>query len=324
MISSESDIQIDVNPERTANLSRKPKSGYRFSKYWQLYALMVLPIIYFIIFKYLPMFGNILAFRRHRPGMSPFGTDWVGFKYFGMFMKDPAFWRAFKNSFVLSISNLMFNFPIPIIFALLLNELKSVRYKKLVQTVTYMPRFVSTVVVISMVTEILSPSSGIVNRLLKSWFDMDPIFFVNEPKYFRIIYILTDTWQYTGWSAIVYLAAITGISSELYEAAMIDGASRWQQTKYITLPSILSTIMVMFIMKVGYLLSLGFEKVLLLYTPANSSVSDIIDTFVYRVGLIQSNYSYSTAVGLFGGIVGIVLVISANKLSRVLTGESLY
>ncbi|MGI6227404.1 MAG: ABC transporter permease [Peptococcales bacterium] len=285
---------------------------------------MILPILYFIIFKYLPMFGNILAFRRHRPGMSPFGTDWVGFKYFEMFMKDPAFWRAFKNSFVLAISNLVVNFPIPIIFALLLNELTTVRYKKLVQTVTYMPRFVSTVVVISMLTEILSPSSGILNHLLNAWFGMEPIFFVNEPQYFRAIYILTDTWQFTGWSAIVYLAAIANINSELYESAMIDGANRWQQARYITLPSIMPTIMVMFIMKVGYLLSLGFEKVLLLYTPANSVVSDIIDTYVYRIGLVQSNYSYSTAVGLFGGIVGIILVVSANRLSRALSGESLY
>jgi len=318
-----------TNPEGKTNITKaglilKSQKRFNFSKYWQLYALMLLPIIYFIIFKYIPMFGNILAFRKHRPGLSPFGTDWVGFRYFEMFMKDPAFWRAFKNSFSLAIINLAVNFPVPIIFALLLNEITSVKYKKLVQTVTYMPRFVSTVVVISMVMEILSPSTGILNQYLKLWFGIEPIFFVNEPQYFRIIYILTDTWQYTGWTAIVYLAAITGISSELYEAAMIDGANRWQQTRYVTLPSIMSTIMVMFIMKVGYLLSLGFEKVLLLYTPKNSVVSDIIDTFVYRVGLVQSNYSYSTAVGLFGGIVGVVLVVSANKISRSLTGESLF
>lgn len=300
------------------------KRRFGFSKYWQLYLLMLLPVIYFILFKYAPMFGNILAFRRHRPGMSPFGSDWVGLKYFRMFLNDPAFWRAFRNSFTLAISNLLINFPIPIIFALLLNELSSVKYKKMVQTITYMPRFVSTVVVVSFITEILSPSSGIVNHALKMFFDMDPIFFTNEPAYFRIIYILSDTWQFTGWTAVIYLAAITGINSELYEAAMIDGAGRWQQTIYITIPSILSTIMIMFIMKVGYLLSLGFEKVLLLYSPKNSVVSDIIDTFVYRVGLVQSNYSYSTAVGLFGGIVGIVLVMSANKFSKTMTGESLY
>lgn len=293
-------------------------------QYWQLYVMMVLPAIYFIIFKYLPMFGNILAFRRHRPGMSPFGTDWVGFRYFEMFMSDPAFWRAFKNTFALAAGNLAVNFPIPIIFALLLNELSSIKYKKLVQTVSYMPRFVSTVVVITMATEILSPSSGIVNQILKLAFDIDPIYFANEPEYFRPIYVLSDTWQFTGWTAIIYLAAITGINNELYEAAVIDGASRWQQTKYITIPSIMSTIMVMFILSVGRLLNLGFEKVLLLYTPQNSVVSDIIDTFVYRIGLLQSNYSYSTAVGLFGGVIGVILVVSANQVSKALTNESLY
>lgn len=304
---------------------RKKGGGTRyFCKYWQLYALMLLPVIYFLLFKYFPMFGNILAFRKHRPGLSPLGTDWVGFKYFEMFLKDPSFWRAFKNTLLLAVSNLAVNFPIPIAFALLLNELRSLKFKKLVQTITYMPRFVSTVVVISMVSEMLSPSSGLVNHYLNVLFGMDPTYFTNEPQYFRMIYILTDTWQFTGWTAIIYLAAMTGINEELYEAARIDGANRWKQIRHITLPGILSTIMVMFIMKVGYLLSLGFEKVLLLYTPKNSPVSDIIDTFVYRVGLVQSNYSYSTAVGLFGGVIGVVLVVSANKFSKTLTGESLY
>ena len=313
-------------PKATAGkpAARTGKSRFKIAKYWQLYVLMVLPVAYFIIFKYFPMFGNILAFRKHRPGLSPFGTEWVGLRYFEMFLKDPAFWRAFANSFTLAISNLIINFPIPIIFALLLNEITAMRFKKLVQTVTYMPRFVSTVVVVSMITEILSPTSGIVNRMLTTFFDMEPIFFANEPHYFRALYILTDTWQFTGWTAVIYLAAITGINKELYEAAMIDGANRWQQIRFITLPSIMSTIMVMFIMKMGYLLSLGFEKVLLLYTPKNSVVSDIIETFVYRIGLVQSNYSYSTAVGLFGGIVGVILVVSANKISKLFTGESLY
>ncbi len=295
-----------------------------FRKYWQLYLLMVLPVLYFIIFKYLPMFGNVLAFRSSRPGASPFGVEWVGLKYFKIFMADPAFWRAFMNTLLLSVLNLVINFPIPIIFALLLNELSSTKFKKLMQTVSYMPRFFATVVVISMLTEILSPSSGVVNYFLKALFNMDPIYFANEPEYFRPLYILSDTWQFTGWNAIVYLAAITGINSELYEASMIDGANRWQQTIYVTIPSILSTIMVMFILRVGHLMSLGFEKVLLLYTPQNSGVSDIIDTFVYRIGLVQANYSYATAVGLFGGIIGIILVTSANKASKSLTGQSLY
>ncbi len=293
-------------------------------RYWQLYAMLILPLTYFIIFKYVPMFGNILAFRRHRPGMSPFGEGWVGLRYFKMFLNDPAFWRAFKNTLTISLLNLIINFPIPIIFALLLNELSGIKFKKIVQTVSYMPRFVSTVVVISMLGEILSPSSGIVNNVLQNVFGINPIYFMNEPEYFRAIYVFTDTWQFMGWTAIIYLAAITGIDSQMYEAAMIDGASRWQQVKYITLPTIMPTIMVMFIMSIGRLLSIGFEKVLLLYTPQNSGVSDIIDTFVYRIGLLQSNYSYSTAVGLFGGIIGLLLVYSANKISKKMTGDGLY
>lgn len=292
-------------------------------RYWVLYAMMLLPIIYFIVFKYVPMFGNILAFRRYKPGMGPFGTDWT-LRYFERFLKDPTFWRAFKNTIVLSIMNLIVNFPLPIIFAILLNEVRHKRFKKVVQTISYMPRFISTVVVISILGELLSPSSGLVNRFLQSVFGMDPIYFMNEPQYFRAIYVLSDAWQFMGWTAIIYFAAITGISMDLYEAADMDGASRFQKIWYITLPSIMPTIMVMLIMNVGQMLNLGFEKVLLMYTNANSGVSDIIDTLVYRTGLVSQNYSYATAIGLFSGIVGLILVTSSNAVSRKLTGESIY
>lgn len=293
-------------------------------RYWQLYAMLLLPVVYFIIFKYVPMFGNILAFRRYRPAMGPYGTEWVGLRYFQRFMGDTSFWNAFRNTLVISLINLAVNFPIPIIFAIMLNEVRALRFKKLVQTVSYMPRFISTVVVIAILSELLSPSSGLVNRFLQDVFGMPPTYFMNEPKYFRILYVLTDTWQFTGWTAIIYLAAITGISSDLFEAATIDGATRLQQILYVTIPSIMPTIMVMFILNVGRLLSLGFEKVLLMYTPSNSSVSDIIDTLVYRTGLANQNYSYATAIGLFSGIIGVVLVTSSNYLSRRATGESIY
>ena len=301
------------------------KIGFRkyFRKYWQLYLMMALPLIYFIIFKYAPMFGNILAFRRYRPGGSPWGSSWVGFMYFKRFFQDPAFWNAFKNTLLLSILNLAINFPIPIIFAILLNEVKCMGFKKSIQTVSYMPRFVSTVVVIAIVGEILSPSSGMVNKFLMA-LGKEPIYFMNDPKYFRTIYVLLDTWQFTGWTAIIYLAAITSIPQELYEAATIDGAGHIQQIWYVTIPSIMPTIMVMLILNVGRLLSLGFEKILLMYTPANSGVSDILDTLVYRTGLANQNYSYATAIGLFTGIIGIILVSSSNMLSKKLTGEGVY
>ncbi|MGN0907216.1 MAG: ABC transporter permease [Bullifex sp.] len=294
------------------------------TRYWQLYAMLALPLALFLLFKYVPLVGNVLAFRRYRPGKSTFGTEWVGLYYFQRFFKDPAFWNAFKNTLILSILNLVINFPIPIIFAILLNEVRSLKFKKTVQTISYMPRFVSTVVVIAIIGELLSPSSGVVNKFLVSTFGIEPIYFMNDPKYFRLIYILLDTWQYTGWTAIIYIAAITSIPQELYEAATIDGAGHMQQILYVTIPSIMPTIMVMLILNVGRLLSLGFEKVLLMYTPANSSVSDILDTLVYRTGLANQNYSYATAIGLFTGVVGVILVSSSNFLSRKLTGESVY
>lgn len=298
--------------------------GRHVKRYWQLYAMFLLPLCYFILFKYVPMFGNILAFRRYRPAMGPYGTEWVGLRYFSKFMGDASFWRAFRNTIVLSLINLVVNFPVPIIFAIMLNEVRALRFKKLVQTVSYMPRFISTVVVIAIVSELLSPSSGLVNRFLQDTFGLDPVYFMNEPQYFRFLYVMTDTWQYTGWTAIIYLAAITGISNDLFEAATIDGANRLQQIIYVTIPSILPTIMVMFILNVGRLLSLGFEKVLLMYTPSNSMVSDILDTLVYRTGLANQNYSYATAIGLFSGVIGVILVSGSNFLSRKTTGESIY
>lgn len=301
-------------------------AGRRLShlrRYWALYAMIVLPLLYFFVFKYIPMFGSILAFRRYRPGMGPFGTEWT-LRYFERFLTDPSFWRAFRNTITLSLLNLIVNFPIPILFAILLNEVRGKYFKKCVQTISYMPRFISTVVVVAIMGEVLSPSSGILNKFLQNVLGMEPIYFMNEPDWFRAIYVLSDTWQFTGWTAIIFLAAITGISMDLFDAADIDGAGRLQQIWYVTIPSIMPTIMVMLILNIGRLLSLGFEKVLLLYTPANSAVSDIIDTLVYRTGMQNQNYSYATAIGLFGGIVGMLLVTTANRVSKKFTGESIY
>ena len=318
-------MQKELKKNRT--IDRKPTNWPRYLKvHWALYVMMLIPLAHFILFKYFPMFGNILAFRRFKPLTGPYGVAWVGLRYFKQFTGQPDFWRAFFNTLTLSVTNLVINFPIPIVFALLLNELRNLRFKKLVQTVSYMPRFISTVVVISILTELLSPSSGALNRLFQSITGKMPVYYMNEAKYFRPMYILTDMWQYTGWSAIIYLAAISGVNADLFEAAKIDGANRYQQILYITLPAIMPTIMVMFILKVGYLMSLGFEKVLLMYTPSNSMVSDIIDTYVYRMGFQSSanQYSYATAIGLFSGVIGLVLVTSSNFLSRRLTGESIY
>ena len=305
---------------------RKESFAGHIWKYKALYSMLVLPFIYFIVFKYLPMFGNILAFRRYRPGMGPWGTEWVGLQYFEMFIQDERFWRAFRNTLVTSLWNIVVNFPLPIFFAIILNEARLKWFKKIVQTVSYMPRFISTVVIIAMLGELLSPSSGLLNRFLVNVFGIEPIYFVNLPEWFRPIYVFTDSWQFTGWTAIIYLAAISNINADLFEAAEIDGAGRIQKIFNVTIPSIMPTIMVMFILQIGRMLTLGFEKVLLLYTPNNSEVSDILDTLVYRTGLAggMPNYSYATAIGLFSSIIGLVLVTSANFTSRKLTGESIY
>lgn len=304
-------------PER-----KQAKWAVYLKQYWVLYAMLVLPVAYYIIFKYIPMVGNVLAFRRYKPGKGMFGTEWT-LKYFQRFLNDPKFWIALRNTLVLSISNLVINFPIPIIFAILLNEIRWTPFKKVAQTISYIPRFVSTVVVIAILNEFLSPSSGFINMILNK-FGIDSIYFMNDENWFRPVYIFSEAWQFTGWNAIIYLAAITGINQDLYEAAEIDGASRLQRIWYVTLPSIMPTIMVMLILNVGSILSLGFEKILLMYTPANSGVSEILDTMVYRTGLVNNNYSYATAVGLFTGVVGLILVTSANKISRKVTGESIY
>ncbi|MDR2376887.1 MAG: ABC transporter permease subunit [Treponema sp.] len=293
--------------------------------------MMLVPIIYFIVFKYLPMFGNILAFRRYRPGLGPWGTEWVGFMYFERFLKDPMFLRALRNTIQLSLFGIVVNFPLPIIFAIILSEARIKWFKKVVQTVSYMPYFISVVVVVTMMEQLLSPSGGLLNKFLGN-FGIAPIYFMNLAEWFRPIYVLSDTWQSTGWSAIIYLAAITNINHELFEAAEIDGAGRIKKIWYVTIPSILPTVMMLLILRMGSILSVSFEKVLLLYTPANSYVSDVLSTMVYRVGIVGSagisgsspNYSYGTAMGLFLGVVGVILVQGSNRLSRKLTSESLF
>ena len=302
---------------------RRKETIRHFKRYSALYAMMILPLIYFIIFKYIPMIGNVLAFRRYLPGRGMFGTEWT-LRYFKRFLTYPAFWRAFRNTLTLSLENLVVNFPLPIIFAILLNEVHSGYLKKVVATISYMPRFISTVVVIAIMNEILSPSSGLLNQFLHNAFGITPIYFMNEPGWFRPLFILSESWQYTGWTAIIYVAAITGINSVLYEAAEIDGATRLQQVFHVTIPSIMPTIMAMLILNVGRMLSIGYEKVLLMYTPSNSTVSDIIDTLVYRTGLQNQNYSYATAIGLFNSIIGLILVSGSNAISKKLTDESLY
>ncbi len=292
-------------------------------KGWQLYSLMLLPIVYYIIFKYIPVFGNIIAFKRYKGGPDFFSESWVGFRYFNQFLKDPQFWQAFLNTLRLSIGYLCVRFPVTLLFALLLNEIRLRWWKKTVQTVSYLPHFISLVVVCGMVKELLS-NSGPINQLIAS-FGGEKIAFMSEAAWFDAIYILSGVWQALGWGTILYLAAMTGINTELYEAATMDGAGKIKQALYVTIPGILPTIMTLLIMDIGGIVtSTNMQKVLLLYNPLNQARADIIGTLVYRMGIAGGNFSYAAAVGLFEGVLGLILVSGANFLSKKLTETSLW
>ncbi|MCR4579466.1 MAG: ABC transporter permease subunit [Treponema sp.] len=293
-------------------------------KYWQYYLLILVPVIYYIIFRYIPMAGNIIAFRRYRAGHSIFGDEWSGFKYFRQFIADKTFWRAFKNTLVLNISYLVVRFPLTLIFALLLNEIKALWWKKFVQTVSYLPHFISMVIVTGMIRELVS-TTGPINHLIQA-LGGTPISFIAFPQYFTSIFVISGVWQSLGWGTILYLAAISGINPSLYEAAAVDGANHFQRVLHVTIPCILPTITTLLILDIGGLVGSGasFEKVFLLYNPMTYEKADIISTFVFRLGLGSGNYSYATAVGLFEAVLNLTLLTFANKLSKKLSGSSLW
>lgn len=296
---------------------------YAIKKDWRLYSLLFLPLLHYIVFQYIPMYGVIIAFRRYQPGGAVYGSEWVGLRYFRMFFRDHGFWRAFRNNLVISIEYLVISFPFPIIFALLLNELKNFKFKRIVQTVSYLPHFISTVIIVGMLKEILSPSIGIINMALKA-LTGNTIDFLSEPRWFRTIYIASGIWQQLGWNSIIYLAALSNINPELYDAAKVDGANRFRQTQHVTIPGILPTVMVLLTLNIGSLMSVGFEKILLLYSPLTYETADVISTFLYRMGLINNNYSLGAAVGLFNSIIGVILLTSANFLSKRTTDSGLW
>ncbi|WP_435529651.1 ABC transporter permease [Occultella kanbiaonis] len=291
-------------------------------KDWRLYTFLVLPVVFLIIFRYVPMLGNVIAFRRFRPGGSMFGDEWVGLYYIEMFINDPTFWRVFTNTLILGALTLIIVFPLPVVLALLLNELRSRKFKRFVQTVTYLPHFMSIVIVAGIVLQLTS-LNGTINQILGA-IGAEQISFMQEPSWFRPIYVSSEIWQTVGWGTILYLAALTTIDDQLYEAARIDGANRWRQTWHITLPGIRPTMVVLLILNIGTFMAVGFEKVLLLYNPLIFSTADVISTYLYRVGIQSGSYSYSTAIGLFEALIGLTLVMSANAISRRVVGSSLW
>lgn len=289
---------------------------------WQLYSLAVLPLLFFVTFRYLPMLGNIIAFRHYDPGGALFGQYWVGLHYFQLFWSDPTFWHVFTNTLVIGGVTLLFAFPAPIVLALLLNEVRVKWMKRAVQTISYMPHFMSVVVVAGMIVEVTSVD-GLVNQAVKA-LGHAPIAFLQEAGWFRPIYVASEMWQTVGWGTILYLAALTTIDQELYEQARVDGASRWRQTWHVTLPGIRPTMVTLLILNIGTFMAVGFEKILLLYNPLTYSTADVISTYVYRVGIVSGSFSYAAAIGLFESVIGLILVFSANAISRRAVGASLW
>jgi putative aldouronate transport system permease protein len=293
-----------------------------FSRNRYIY-LMALPVVaFFILFHYVPMYGLIISFKRFTPALGIGGSPWVGFKYFQDFFESYYFWRLIRNTILLSVYSLVWGFPAPIILALLINEVRSVSFKRLVQSLTYVPHFISLVVVAGLVLQ-FSQMRGLFNDVL-SWFGADRISFFQDPRYFRSFYIGSSIWQEVGWGTIIYLAALSAIEPQLYEAATIDGAGRWRKLIHITVPSIIPTIIVLLILRMGQLMTVGHEKIILLYNSSIYETADVIATFVYRKGLLDFNWSYGTAIGLFNSIINLMLVVTANTISRRVNETSLW
>ncbi|MBO9606242.1 MAG: sugar ABC transporter permease [Paenibacillaceae bacterium] len=269
------------------------------------------------------MYGVLIAFKKFQALKGIVGSPWVGFDNFRHFFESVYFGRVIKNTVLLSLYSLFWGFPAPIAFALLLNELRERFFKRFVQTVSYLPHFISLVVVAGMIVTFTSPIDGVINAFLQ-WIGEKPVNFLNEPGWFRTIYIASGVWQDFGWGSIIYLAALAGINPQLYEAAEVDGARRWHKMRYITLPGLLPTIVILFILQVGHLMDVGYEKILLLYSPATYETADVIGTFVYRSGIVGSQFSYAAAVGLFNNAINVVLLVTVNRISRKLTDTSLW
>lgn len=304
---------FSVRLQRTVKIIWKNRAVY----------LMLLPvIIYYILFHYKPMYGIIIAFQDFNPRRGVAGSEWVGFRHFVDFFTGDYFGRLLLNTLRLSFATLIFGFPIPIVLALLINELRSKKFSKIVQSITYMPHFVSMVVLCAMIRQFVGANGFITSFMTVFGYEGGSM--LTKSQYWIPIYVLSNIWQGAGWGSIVYLAALTGIDSELYDAAKVDGANRWKQTLHVTIPCILPTIIIMLIMRVGQIMGVGYEKTILLYDGAIYDVADIISTYVYRRGLLDRQYSFSTAVGLFNSVVNFLLVIIANKISKKTTETSLW
>ena len=295
----------------------------KMRRHWQLYILILLPLLYFILFKYVPILGVQIAFKDLSPKQGIWGSPWVGFKHFEAFFNHPNFWILIKNTLFLSLYTLAIGFPAPILLALMINELKNGLFKRTVQMVTYAPYFISTVVMVSMILLFLAPRIGVIDHI-RTALGLESVNYIGDASMFKTIFVLSDVWQYMGYSAIIYIAALAGVNPQLYEASKLDGASRLQKIIHIDLPSIMPIMVLLLVLNMGQLLNIGFEKVYLLQNPLNTSSSEIISTYVYKVGLVQANYSFSAAVGLFNSLINLMLILLANFGARRATGSGLF
>lgn len=309
-------------PTELRIVSRKRKLNWRKIKInWQLYLLLSPALLYFLVFKYYPMYGVQIAFKNFRAVDGILGSKWIGFSHFTRFFDSYYFWTLIKNTLGINLYALAL-FPISIIVALSLNELRDGRFKKLAQTITYAPHFISVVVFSGMIIAFLDPKTGIVNNFIQ-WLGFDPIPFMTTPAWFKSIFVWSSEWQNLGWGAIIYLAALAGVDPQLHESAKVDGATRLQRILHINIPSIMPTIIILLILNMGTMMSIGFEKILLLQNDLNLDSSQVIQTYVYEAGLLHGQYSYSTAVGLFNSVVNFILLVVFNQLAR-RTGTSLW
>ena len=290
---------------------------------WQLYMLMVLPLLFYLIFMYVPLYGLQIAFKKYKVALGISASPWIGLENFRNFFNSFYFSRLIRNTLVLNIYFMIVGFPVPIILALLLDEVKNKWFKKTVQTATYAPYFVSVVVLASMITNFVNPTYGIINQIT-GIFGIEPVNYLEEEQWFKTIHVLSTIWSTTGYNAIIYIAALGSVDTELLEAASIDGATRWQRLRHIKFPSIIPSAVMMFILNTGRMMNVGFEKVFLLQNQLNMNTSDVLSTYIYRAGIQNGEYGLATAVGLFNSVINIILILIVNKVSAKLTDNSLW
>lgn len=297
--------------------------GYRMKQDWQIYAMLLPTIVWFLLFLYKPMYGLQIAFKDYSVFKGILGSEWIGYEHFQYLFGSDQFLRAVRNTIQISGLSMLVGFPAPIILALMFNEILKQTFKKTAQTIVYLPHFISSVIIAGIVITAFSPSAGVVNTLL-GLFGFEPIYFLTKPEWFRPIFIGTTIWQEAGFSSIVFLAAIAGVNPSLYESAVVDGASRWQMIWRITIPSILPTIIIMLIIRIGNLMEVSFEMIILLYQPATYETADVVNTFIYRQGIQGGQYDVAAAAGLFNAVVAFVLVMTANTISKRYSRTSLW